>query len=40
MSPHWGEAGAKFVVAFNAVEGWSRDVSEEIAAELAQACEN
>jgi hypothetical protein len=26
------------VVAFNTAEGWSRDVTEEIAAELAQAC--
>jgi hypothetical protein len=26
------------IVAFNAAEGWSRDVSDEIAAELAQAC--
>jgi len=26
------------VVAFNTAEGWSRDVSDEIAAELAQAC--
>jgi hypothetical protein len=26
------------IVAFNTVEGWSRDVSDEIAAELAQAC--
>ena len=28
------------VIAFNAAEGWSRDVSEEIADELAQACTN
>jgi hypothetical protein len=26
------------IVAFNTAEGWSRDVSDEIAAELAQAC--
>ena len=26
------------VVAFNTAEGWSRDVTEDIAAELAQAC--
>jgi len=26
------------IVAFNTTEGWSRDVSEEIAAELAQRC--
>jgi len=26
------------VVAFNTAEGWSRDVTDEIAAELAQAC--
>ena len=26
------------VVAFNTTEGWSRDASDEIAAELAQAC--
>ena len=26
------------VVAFNTAEGWSRDVSDEIATELAQAC--
>jgi len=26
------------IVAFNTAEGWSRDVTEEIAAELAQAC--
>jgi hypothetical protein len=26
------------VIAFNTAEGWSRDVSEEIADELAQAC--
>jgi hypothetical protein len=26
------------VVAFNTAEGWSRDMTEEIAAELAQAC--
>jgi hypothetical protein len=26
------------VVSFNTAEGWSRDVTEEIAAELAQAC--
>jgi hypothetical protein len=25
-------------VAFNPAEGWSRDVTEEIAAEFAQAC--
>ena len=25
-------------MAFNTAEGWSRDVTEEIAAELAQAC--
>ena len=28
------------VIAFNTAEGWSRDVSEEIADELAQACSN
>ena len=28
------------IVAFNTAEGWSRDVTEEIAAELAQACAN
>ena len=27
-------------MAFNTAEGWSRDVTEEIAAELAQACAN
>ena len=27
------------VIAFNAAEGWSRDVSEEIAEEIAQACD-
>ena len=26
------------IVAFNTAEGWSRDMTEEIAAELAQAC--
>jgi hypothetical protein len=26
------------IVAFNTAEGWSRDVTEEIATELAQAC--
>jgi hypothetical protein len=26
------------IVAFNTAEGWSRDVTEDIAAELAQAC--
>jgi hypothetical protein len=26
------------IVAFNTAEGWSRDVTREIAAELAQAC--
>jgi hypothetical protein len=26
------------IVAFNTAEGWSRDMSDEIAAELAQAC--
>jgi hypothetical protein len=26
------------IVAFNTAEGWSRDVSDEIATELAQAC--
>ena len=26
------------IVAFNTAEGWSRDASDEIAAELAQAC--
>jgi hypothetical protein len=26
------------IVAFNTAEGWSRDVSDKIAAELAQAC--
>ena len=26
------------IVAFNTAEGWSRDVTDEIAAELAQAC--
>jgi len=26
------------VVAFNTAEGWSRDVTEDVAAELAQAC--
>jgi hypothetical protein len=26
------------IVAFNTAEGWSRDVSDEIVAELAQAC--
>ena len=26
------------IVAFNTAEGWSREVTEEIAAELAQAC--
>jgi hypothetical protein len=26
------------VIAFNTAEGWSRDVTEEIAAELGQAC--
>ena len=26
------------IAAFNTTEGWSRDVTEEIAAELAQAC--
>ena len=26
------------IVAFNPAEGWSRDVTEDIAAELAQAC--
>jgi hypothetical protein len=26
------------IVAFNIAEGWSRDVSDEIATELAQAC--
>jgi hypothetical protein len=29
-----------YIVAFNSAEGWSRDVSDEIAAELAQACAN
>jgi len=28
------------IVAFNTAEGWSRDVTDEIAAELAQACVN
>jgi hypothetical protein len=26
------------IVAFNTTKGWSRDASDEIAAELAQAC--
>jgi hypothetical protein len=26
------------IIAFNTAEGWSRDVTEDIAAELAQAC--
>ena len=26
------------IIAFNTAEGWSRDVSDEIATELAQAC--
>jgi hypothetical protein len=26
------------VIAFNIAEGWSRDVSEEVAGELTQAC--
>jgi hypothetical protein len=34
-----GQYNAPFrVIAFNTAEGWSRDVSEEIAGELAQAC--
>jgi catalase len=32
----WGTAPSP--VAFNSAKGWSRDVSDEIAAELAQAC--
>jgi hypothetical protein len=28
------------IVAINTAEGWSRDASDEIAAELAQACAN